>query len=1091
MSWITRFSSLIARLELVLLLLLAPFLIFPRPDLSPWLLLVIPALWLCRRVARGTWTVRTPLDVPLGILLVMVAVSAGATFDLARSWPKLCGVLLGIGLFYGLVNGVRTERGIWLATSLLLLGGVAIAGLSLVGTRWGARKIPLLLPFLAPMYERFPRLLQNVPRAEQGFNANQVGGTLTLFVPLTAALLIQQASDVGRRIRTGERISPRRWLSVLGIVVVLAATLGVLLLTQSRMSYLAVVGGLLLVLMSGALGAWPRRAAILVAVLGLVLMAYYGPERVGQALFGIPDVEALAGDPSWIGRVEVWRRAVRVLRDHPLTGIGFDALFPVVHARYPTFFIPSNQDLTHAHNLYLQVGLDLGLPGLVAFVGLLVAWGWGMRRVGRAGRSPAVRALAVGLFAGLAAQLLFGLADAIALGQKPGLATWAVLGLGTALIVHFTPSTSRPKFSMARIFAPIRAPALTGATLLLFLILVWGGGRLARARDWVALLQADLEGLAGAGGGGGERLAQAETALRAVRSDLLGIQREFALPLALAPHLGWVPVYGADLQAAPVLVQMGLDVTAAAESVLASVEPGEDESLVAALQEARPELERALVVLDRVRRARESLEPSVADMSPRLREGMAQLDQALPLMEYGLRGGLGLPELLGGLGPRTYLILLQNDDELRPTGGFISGVARLTVEEGRVVEMSFEDSYAVDDFSQPYPMAPQPFLESMGPVPWLFRDSNWSPDFPTAARMAVELYGRRYDVEIDGVLALDQQALRLFVAALQPLRVLEYPEPLTEENVISALRQSWAPAEGEGLTEAWQRHHKDMMGRLLTGMVHRVQDEPDQVDLVALAWAALQALEERHLFLYGPDLGAARDLFRRAGWDGALEDVPGDYVMLVDANLGFNKVNPYITESLSYTVDLRDPNRPQSTLIIRHRHDGPATGAPCRHEARYDVTYEQMMARCYWDYVRVYVPGGSHLREATAHPIPGSLFLTGQPRSGEAEVFTGVGGRTVFATFLVLAPGERAETRLVYDLPAGSVEWMEGGGRYRLYVQKQAGTDAREARVRLLLPIYARVVAAYPPPAERARDGLIYDLRLRTDVELSVVWEGG
>ena len=237
--------------------------------------------------------------------------------------------------------------------------------------------------------------------------------------------------------------------------------------------------------------------------------------------------------------------------------------------------------------------------------------------------------------------------------------------------------------------------------------------------------------------------------------------------------------------------------------------------------------------------------------------------------------------------------------------------------------------------------------------------------FPTAARVATELYRLRYDVEIDGVLAIDQHALRLFVAALQPLRVLEYPEPLTSENVIPAIRRSWAPAPGEGLTAEWRRRHKDFMGRLLTAAVHRLQlqDGPDRVNLTSLGAAALRALEERHLFVYLPEGGAAAEALHQAGWDGALRDVPGDYLMVVDANLGFNKVNPYVTESLSYTVDLRDPAAPRANLTLIHTHTSPLTGVPCRHEARYDLSYEQMMHRCYWDYVRVYVPGGSRLLE--------------------------------------------------------------------------------------------------------------------------------
>ena len=1080
----SRLTSHISRVEPLLVLLLAPFLMFPRPGLTPWLLTVIPALWLCRWLAHGRLTARTPLDVPLLILLVMTTVGLWATFDLARSFPKLCGILLGVALFYALANSVRAERGVWLTVGLLLAGGVAIALVSLVGTRWAARKVPLLLPFLLPLYDRFPVLLQGIPRAEQGFNANQVGGTLVLFIPLAAALLIHRVTALFRH----RPSAIRHLLPILGLAAVLLLLTFVLLLTQSRMSYLA--AALALLLLAALQGRWPRLAAAGALLVGIGLLVYYGPAQVGQAIFGIPNLEALSGNTSWAGRVEIWQRALRVIQDHPLTGIGFDSFFPVIHARYPTFLLAPGSDATHAHNVFLQVALDLGLPGLLAFLWLLVAWGRMLWRVWRESDFSAYRALAAGLFSGLVAQLTFGLADAIALGQKPGLFTWAYLGLGAALWVGERGSRGAEKTRERGGWR--KHWSLVIWSLVILAVLGWGYSRVARARTWLALIESDLGSLQALAREGPQAIApwEPEELLHQTRSDLLGLQSEFALPLALAPRLGWLPGYGADLEAAPALLQMGLDLTTTGEMVLepfgAAEKPGfsGETWFMTTLDDARPRLAQASATLVRVQRARQTIRTE--RLSPRLANWANRLDQTLPLLERGIQGATALPELLGASQPRTYLILVQNDDELRPTGGFISGVARLVVEQGKIVNLTFEDSYAVDDFSQTYPVAPRPFIETMGPVPWVFRDSNWSPDFPTSAQMAVELYRLRYDVEIDGVVALDQQAIQRFVEALGPLEILEHPAPLTGANVIQAMRESWAPPVGEGATGEWWRQRKDFMGRLLTAAVHRLQDEPDQVNLAGLGWAALQALEERHIFIYLADAGPATKALHESGWDGALVDAPGDYLMIVDANLGFNKVNPLIAESLTYTVTLRDPAHPQATLILSHSHTGLATGAPCHHQARYDLSYEQMMQRCYWDYVRVYVPGESRLLEATPHPIPGRLFLTGKGRTGEAEILAGEGGKSVFATFLVLAPGEQAETSFVYSLPVGVVEEAGDTWRYRLHIQKQGGTAASDVRVALNLPGGTEIIAASPPPTRREGDTLLYELNLRTDIELKV-----
>ena len=1083
-----RLPSVVARLEPLFILALAPLLMFPRPSWMPWLLAALALLWLVRWLANGRLTARTPLDGPMLALVVMIGVSMWATFDLTTSFPKLAGLTLGIALFYALVNALHTERTVWLATGLLLLGGAAVAVVSLVGVRWGSSKVSILAPFLARIYARLPLLITDVPRAEKGFNANQVGGALVLFIPLAATLLLYQLR------RSRHRPSLRRdvpWiLTTLGLCGTLAFTLFVLLLTQSRGSYVATALALLLAFATQ--GRWPSRVAIAVLVVGLVLLAHFGVQRTGEALFGIGSLESLSQEASWAGRVEFWKRSLRVLQDHPFTGIGFDTLFAVIHARYPTFLLPPGTPATHAHNFLLQVGLDLGIPGLVAFVWLLMAWGRMLWRVWREAESPAYRALATGLACGLLGHLVFGLTDANDLGAKPGVFMWAYFGLGAALWVKTDgareptgqPVTARRASAAAR---PLSA-------LVLLLLVVWGYAQLARLQTWRSLLETDLANWQALALDGPQAIApwQPEELLHMTHSDLQSLQAESAPLLALASHMRWLPGYGADLHATPALLQMGINLSAAGEQVLNALQPLLDGSTTAdtgtlgltvtTLQDAQPQLTAALATLAKVRQTRRTI--STDRLSSAMKRWVTRLDQTLLFLEDGLQGAIAIPGLLGSLEPLTYLILIQNDDELRPTGGFISGVARAVLDRGRVVELTFADSYAVDDFSQPYPTPPRPLREIMGAEMWVFRDSNWSPDFPTSAQAALELYRLHNNAEIDGVVAVDQRALRLLVTALEPLDVVEYPEPLTSENVIRALRHSWAPAKEEGLTQEWWQQRKDFMGRLLSAVVNKLHNEPGQINPAELGWSVLRALEEKHLFVYLTRGGPAAQMLHQAGWDGALLDTQDDYLMVVDANLGFNKVNPFITESLSYTVDLRDPDQPQAILTLVHRHAGPKVGAPCRHEARYDLTYEEMMQGCYWDYIRVYVPQGSRPLEATPHPVPASMLLTRKERGGQAELVPYETGKTVFASFLVLGPGEQKETRFVYDLPAAIIEEDGQHRRYRLHIQKQGGTDANEVRITLLLPSEARELSVYPVPNMREGDSFLYELQLETDLDI-------
>jgi hypothetical protein len=636
----------------------------------------------------------------------------------------------------------------------------------------------------------------------------------------------------------------------------------------------------------------------------------------------------------------------------------------------------------------------------------------------------------------------------------------------------------------------------------LCVVLLLGGGAwigLAASRLWTAAsrIQADLAALESLVASDVQALdfERAIDLLHTTRADLETLQSAARPFLWMAPYLSWLPRYGPDIQAAPLLLEMALNLTAAGEEVVEPLapllsqvadqeQPG-GKSLVqeatATLQAARPQLTVALSVIQEAQSAREGL--SAAELSPRVQGWVARLDRYLPLLERGVQGVLLLPELLGADGRRTYLVLVQNEDELRPTGGFISGVAQVAIERGELLEIRFEDSYAVDDFSNPYPDPPAPLLEYMLSELWLFRDSNWSPDFPTSARAAISLYTISRDVEVNGVVMTNQQAIRRLVGALAPLQVEGYAEPITEENLIQIARRSWEP--GDEITAEWWEHRKDFMVALLNALVYRVEDGLDRTELIRLAQAALGALEEKHLLVYLEDQEAAA-LVAELGWDGALIRSPGDYLMVVDANMGFNKVNAVVQESLEYVVNLSDPAHPRATLTIHHWHPLAHGENPCRHEPRYDSTYEQMMARCYWDYLRVYVPLGTQLLDATLHPVSGLELLSGQPSEGQVTVGPPEQEHDVLATFLLLRPSEALETRFEYTLPQRVLQARQGRAEYTLVAQKQPGTHATPLRVRVLLPAGMKVEASEPEPTLMTGSEVEYALTLKTDRLLRV-----
>ncbi|HEV8447197.1 MAG TPA: O-antigen ligase family protein, partial [Gemmatimonadaceae bacterium] len=199
------------------------------------------------------------------------------------------------------------------------------------------------------------------------------------------------------------------------------------LLTQSRGGYLSLLaGGIAWALWAGRRSRFAAIATLVVlGVLAVVLHARLAPllnEQVGSGV--------AADVPS---RMEMWSRAVRIIGDFPITGIGMNTFRRIMPAMYPVFLTPPEVDVAHAHNHLLQAALDLGLPGLVAYLAVWFGAASLLARTWRVAPDAWLRWIAGGTAAGMIAYFAFGTVDAIALGAKVGVFFWIALALIVSL----------------------------------------------------------------------------------------------------------------------------------------------------------------------------------------------------------------------------------------------------------------------------------------------------------------------------------------------------------------------------------------------------------------------------------------------------------------------------------------------------------------------------------------------------------------------------------------------------------------------------------------------------------------------------------
>jgi putative inorganic carbon (HCO3(-)) transporter len=418
----------IAAAEPLVVLAIAPALLFPNPARFS-LIVLVPVIWWCHRRVTGHLIPPTPLNACLLLLLAMTGVSLVATFDVGVSLGKVSGVLLGALVFWAMVRWTTSESRLAAATAVFLLAGGALAVLGLLGTNWFGK-----FPVLASVFERLPKVIRGVPGAEEGFHPNAVAGCLVLFIPLQAALL----TSAGRRWLPAMYAGGGRALLAGGQALLLALTTGTLILTQSRGAWAGLAAACLAFL------AWHSRrtralAAAMLASLAILAFAL-GPARLADIAVSRSGPE-MARNVS--GRVELWSRAIYAIQDFPFTGMGMNVFRKVMPRMYPTIHATPDFDVAHAHNHLLQTALDLGIPGLVAYLAIWFTTGALLVRVYRRGTWPIARILAGGLGGGLLAHFVFSLTDAIPLGAKVGVLFWMTLALAVSLHQVMGPADSR------------------------------------------------------------------------------------------------------------------------------------------------------------------------------------------------------------------------------------------------------------------------------------------------------------------------------------------------------------------------------------------------------------------------------------------------------------------------------------------------------------------------------------------------------------------------------------------------------------------------------------------------------------------------
>jgi len=418
---------------------------------------------------------------------------------------------------------------------------------------------------------------------------------------------------------------------------------------------------------------------------------------------------------------------------------------------------------------------------------------------------------------------------------------------------------------------------------------------------------------------------------------------------------------------------------------------------------------------------RTALKP-LADNLPLLNKA---IDESVPLIE-------ALVPLAGYPNPQRYLLLLLNNDELRPGGGFIGNVGTMTLNAGDITDLQFQDVYKIDMPAEQKGWnvkPPQPILDRLGVKYWFLRDANWSPDFSVSAENILDFYIREKTLASGKLLSDAPQT----VLAFEPeffRKLLQLTGPVTiEDKIFSANdffdKLQYEVEQGffkEGIPTGQRKDIVHQLGNELIAKLKALPAKrwPELLDI------ATQALERKQIMAYSRDANVMAILDRN-GWSARAKPTRGDFLWVVDANLAAFKTDGVMDKNVKYELDATDPQNPIATVTLTYKHTYP----------KFDWRYTR-----YRSYTRVYVPEGSVLISSAGAMKDDRYKTRDRAIAGQVDVMKEL-GKTVFGAFWSIEPGQTGTLMFKYRLPPESLKDV-AAGNYRLDWPKQAGADATQ-----------------------------------------------
>ncbi len=438
-----------------------------------------------------------------------------------------------------------------------------------------------------------------------------------------------------------------------------------------------------------------------------------------------------------------------------------------------------------------------------------------------------------------------------------------------------------------------------------------------------------------------------------------------------------------------------------------------------------------------------------------------------------------LPVVLGSRRPMTYLVIVQSSDNLKATGGFLTGAGTIRFEQSRITNITIHDVTETEfaakwtprqGYTTPRIVPPDPIRRYMGLGHWVLRDGNWWADFPATARQVAHFWQLVDETPVDGVIGITDQGIVTLLEAVGPISI-SGGQSLNAGNMRAIASQrifGVATPEGNSQSAFFQE--------VAIKLAASIQQLPLGGRLALVRH--LQTAARRHDIMIASFDPALAPVFHKLGVDGAIRGQQDDYFYLVEDNLADSKLNSFVMQSLNYQVQLDPDSRPLQARLVVDKINAYTPGTELvgfpkegyNTGGRWDAQTQRWdkWEGYYGGYLRLFPPPESHLLEATGF-------------DDKIDVGT-ESDRIVFGGYVGLWAGSQRQLQF---------QWRPGGrpsvpGQYRLLVQRQPGTLDYPLTVQVYLPHGYQATAITPPPTTVTEQAVIWQASLNQDRNFSL-----